>query len=283
MKAIDAGLLATYQSTTPTIAVCVTITRKDAQVFRWIGHDKDLVVSGQTYLAAPGVQLSALVSSEGFAVDNAEITILEDADITRADILAGIWDGAAMEIAEVDWKAATPVKNVIKVGNLGNVIAKRGHSTVEFRDLRQAIQSRHETIMQPTCRYRLGDAMCTVVLSESDGLTVSGTVDSSADQYTVTDTSRLEADDYFGEGTFTFTSGLNSGLSQKIKTFSAGVFVFWQQFIYPINVGTDVDTYTATAGCRLRFQEDCITKFDNAVNFGGEPNKRNPDQLAAPA
>jgi uncharacterized phage protein (TIGR02218 family) len=278
MKTINAGLLATYRSATPTIAVCVTVTRTDAQVFRWIGHDKSLTVGGNLYLAAPGVQLSALVSTEGFAVDNAEITILEDADITRADILAGVWDGAAMQIAEVDWAAAVPVLNVLKVGKLGNVTPKRGHSTVEFRDLRQAIQAPHETVLQPTCRYALGDAKCTKDVSAAP-FTVSGTVDSSASQYSVTDAARAEADDYFGDGTFTFTSGLNSGLHQKVKTFSAGVFVFWQQFIYAI--GTD--NYTVTAGCRLRFTEDCIGKFDNGINFGAEPNKLNPDTLTAPA
>jgi len=278
MKTIDAGLLATYRSAAPTIAVCVQVTRRDAQVFRWIGHDKSLTIGGNLYLSAPGVQLSALVSTEGFGVDNSEITILEDSDITRADIMAGVWDGAALQIAEVDWAAAVPVLNVLKVGKLGNVIPKRGHSSVEFRDLRQAIQAPHETVLQPTCRYRLGDAKCTKNVSGAP-FTVTGTVDSSASQYSITDASRVEAADYFGEGTLTFTSGLNSGLSQKIKTFSAGVFVFWQQFIHPI--GTD--NYTVTAGCRMRFTEDCIGKFDNAVNFGGEPNKLNPDTLTAPA
>jgi uncharacterized phage protein (TIGR02218 family) len=278
LKTIAAGLLATYRSGTPTIACCVTLTRADAQVFRWIGHDRDITIGGQVYTAQPGVQISALVSSEGFAVDNAELTILEDADITRADILAGIWDGAEMEIAEVDWAAAVPVKNVLKVGRLGNVTPRRGHSVVEFRDLRQAIQSRHETVLQPTCRYTLGDARCTKVVSGAP-FTVTGTVDSSASQYSVTDAARAEAADYFGDGVFTFTSGLNAGLSQKVKTFSAGVFVFWQQFIHPI--GTD--TYSVVAGCRLRFAEDCIAKFDNAVDFGGEPNKANPDILTAPA
>lgn len=278
MKSIAAPLLATYQSSTPTIAVCVQVTRTDGQVFRWIGHDRDLTIAGDLYLSAPGVQMSSLVSTEGFAVDNSEITILEDADITRADILAGIWDGAEMEIAEVDWAAATPVRNVLKVGTLGNVTPKRGHSTVEFRDLRQAMQAARETVLQPNCRYRLGDAKCTVVLAESDGFTVSGTVDSSASAYSVTDAARTEAADWFGDGTFTFTSGLNAGLSQKVKTFASGVFTFWQQFVYPIGL----DAYTATVGCRLRFQEDCIAKFDNGVNFGGEPNKANPDTLTAP-
>jgi len=278
MKTIDAGLLAVYQSPGPTIVTLVTVTRTDAQVFRWVSLDRDLIVGGNTYLASPGVQLSSLVSTEGSGVDNAEIKILEDADITRADILAGIWDGAEFEIAETDWKATTPVKNILKAGKLGNVKPMRGHSVVEFRDLRQAMQGEHAAVLQETCRYQLGDAKCTKSVT-APPFTVTGTVDSSASQYSVTDAARTEVADYFGNGFFTFTSGLNAGLTQKIKTFSAGVFVFWNQFIFPIGN----DNYTAVAGCRLRFQEDCKTKFDNAVNFGGEPNKRNPDTLMAPA
>lgn len=279
MKALDSDLLPVYQSETPTIATLVTITRTDAEVFRWVGLDRNLTVDGDLYLAAPGVQLSALVSSEGFDVDNAEITILEDEDITRADILAGIWNGASMTIAECNWAASSPTANVLKRGTLGVVTPKRGHSVVEFRDLRQAIQGEHSTVLQPTCRYTLGDAKCTKNVSGSP-FTVTGTLDSSASQYSVTDAARAEAADYFGEGMFTFTSGPNAGLSQRIKSFSAGVFVFWRQFVFPI-AGTE--TYSATAGCRLRFAEDCIAKFDNAVNFGGEPNRLNPDTLTAPA
>lgn len=279
MKTIDSALLATYQSDTPTIATLVTITRRDAQVFRWVGLDRDVTVDGDLYTAQPGVQISALVSTEGFGVDNAEITILEDADITRADILAGVWDGAEMTIAECDWAAAAPVASVLKKGTLGNVTPKRGHSVVEFRDLRQAIQGEHATVLQPTCRYTLGDAKCTKDVSGSP-FTVTGTLTSSASQYSATDTGRAEAADYFGDGLFTFTSGANAGLSRKIKTFASGVFTFADQFIYTI-VGDE--TYSARAGCRLRFAEDCIGKFDNGVNFGGEPNKLNPNTLTAPA
>jgi len=278
VKTIDSALLANYQSRGPTVVATITITRTDGQPFRWIAHDRDLTIGGHVYESAPGFDLSSIVSSEGFAVDNAEITVQDGDSITRADVLAGIWDGADMEIAEVDWTAATPVKNVLKIGKIGVFTTMRGHSKVEFRDLRQAIQSPHETLMQPTCRYRLGDAKCTKNISASP-FTVTGTIDSSASQYSAADAARTEAADYFAEGMFTFTTGLNAGLSHKVKSFSAGVFVFWAQFIFPI--GTD--SYSVSAGCRLRFQEDCITKFDNGINFGGEPNKRNPDTLTAPA
>lgn len=293
MKTINAPLLAHYQGYAKTLAEGIRITRTDGQVFRWVNHDRDVDLyeddgspsALHTYLSQPGISLSSVVSTEGFAADTATITVLEDEDITRADILAGVWDGAEMEIFQFNWASPTDGRNILKRGKLGNFKAMRGYSTVEFRDLRQPIQSQQETVLQPTCRYKLGDSRCGINLAGSPGYTVTGTVDGSDSQYTVTDSARTEADDWFGEGTFTFTSGPNAGMSRKVKTYSlsgspptAGVFVFWQQWIYPIGA----DDYSVTAGCRLRFQEDCIAKFDNGVNFGGEPNKDNPDSLTAP-
>lgn len=279
MKTINAALLATYHSAGPTIAICVRITRTDGVVFRWAGLDRDVTVGGETFESAPGVELTSLVSTEGFGVDNAEIKVLDTGDeIRRADVLAGIWDSAMFELFEVDWRAIAPVANTLKKGTLGNFKSQRGVFVCEFRDLRQPIQRANETVMQPTCRYVLGNAKCQKNITVPPWK-VSGAVTSSASGLQMRDSSRAEAGDYFGDGFLTFTSGANAGLRQKIKTYSAGLFVFWGQFIFPIAAG---DGYTATAGCRLRFQEDCITKFNNAINFGGEPNKRNPDTLTAP-
>lgn len=278
-RTVGGALLTHYRSGATTMAWGILITRTDDQSFGWTSHDADATLGGFTYRSEPGLDVSAIVSQEGLAVDNAELTVLEYDDvIVREDVLAGIWDNAEFEVFRYNWVDTSMGRDIRKKGKLGNLRPKRGRSVVEVRDLRQAIQSPHQTVLQPTCRYKLGDAKCTKVVSGAP-FTVTGTIDISASQYSVTDAARVEAADYFGEGRFTFTSGLNSGLSQKIKTFSAGVFVFWQQFIFPI--GTD--TYTVTAGCRLRFQQDCITKFSNGINFGGEPNKLNPDTLAAPA
>ncbi len=279
-KTIPPALLATYQSRGPTIAVCARITRTDGQVFRWVGLDRDVTVGTEVYESAPGVELTSLVSTEGFAVDNAEITVLDTGDeISRADVLAGVWDSAKFELFEVDWRAEFKVANNLKFGTLGNFKSKRGAFVCEFRDLRQPIQLAHETVMQPNCRYMLGDAKCTKDISGSPWK-VSGVITATTSLLDAADSERTEVDDFFGDGFLTFVSGPNAGLSQKIKTFGSGAFVFWDQFIFPITIG---DTYTATAGCRLRFQEDCIAKFNNAINFGGEPNKRNPDTLTAPA
>ena len=42
------------------------------------------------------------------------------------------------------------------------------------------------------------------------------------------------------------------------------------------------DEFRAMAGCGKRVLEDCRDKFDNVVNFQGEPHRPGVDQLTAP-
>jgi hypothetical protein len=72
---------------------------------------------------------------------------------------------------------------------------------------------------------------------------------------------------YFDFGVLTFTSGLNAGLSYEIRTYSPGQFDFFLQPSYIVAIG---DTYSIKAGCDLAFGT-CKVKFNNVVNFRGEP------------
>ena len=84
--------------------------------------------------------------------------------------------------------------------------------------------------------------------------------------------------DYFAEGLLTFTSGLNVGLSQKVKAFAADKTITLSlPMVQAIVVG---DTFTVYPGCRKRLAEDCVGKFNNVLNFQGEPHLPGVDQLA---
>jgi hypothetical protein len=52
------------------------------------------------------------------------------------------------------------------------------------------------------------------------------------------------------------------------------VIVLDTDMVYGIEVG---DELTLIAGCRGRFAEDCVAKFDNVLNFGGQPHAPGPD------
>jgi hypothetical protein len=96
----------------------------------------------------------------------------------------------------------------------------------------------------------------------------------------VRDSARAEALDYFTAGVITFTSGLNNGLSFKIKSHLAnGTMTLDIPAVAALAVG---NTYSVVVGCTKRLAEDCRDKFDNVLNFGGEPHLPGIDQVTAP-
>jgi uncharacterized phage protein (TIGR02218 family) len=78
-----------------------------------------------------------------------------------------------------------------------------------------------------------------------------------------------QAADYFAAGELTWTSGPNNGLKGEVKTSAPGSVTLQLPPSWAPSVG---DTFTAVAGCTKRAQEDCLTKFDNLINFRGEPH-----------
>lgn len=81
---------------------------------------------------------------------------------------------------------------------------------------------------------------------------------------------------YFDYGLMTFTSGLNAGLSMEVKRYITGIIELQLPMPYPVAEG---DTYSLVAGCGKRFNEDCKARYNNVVNFRGEPHIPGADQL----
>jgi len=277
-KTIPALLLTNYASDTPTTAFGLKITRADAEVFGWTSADIDTEDIGDSvlYRATPGLDVASWAASAGLAVGNTELSILhEDDTITRADILAGRWNNAEFNLFRYNWASPSDGIEYISSGRLGEVMPRAGHYVVELRDLRQYLQQPVGAASTKTCRARLGDAMCMVDLGP---WTETGTITSVTSKQVFADSSRAEADDYFGEGILTWTSGFNTGLSQKVKTYVSDTFTLILPMIFDVQVG---DTYSVIAGCRKRLDEDCATKFSNELNFQGEPHRPTVDELTS--
>lgn len=274
---VPAALLAHYESGSTTLAWAIKIERSDGEVYGWTSATKDEEISGVDYLSAPGLDVASFATSAGLAVDNTEITILpDDTIITRADIIAGRWDNAEYTLFRYNWADLTDGVDVRSVGNLGELQPKAGAYVAELRGLQQYLQQTVGSVSTKTCRARLGDAKCTVDLGP---WTETGTITSVTSKQVFRDSSRAEAADYFGEGILTWTGGDNIGLSQKVKTHAAdGTFTLSLPMIFDVQVG---DTYSVIAGCRKRLDEDCVAKFNNGLNFQGEPHRPTVDDLTS--
>lgn len=82
---------------------------------------------------------------------------------------------------------------------------------------------------------------------------------------------------WFQEGNVQCLSGANVGVvAHDIRTQSGVTFTLYEEFPFDLVVG---DTVLLEVGCSKRFQDDCIGKFDNGINFQGFPHVPVPEEV----
>lgn len=264
-KTIPALLATHYAQPATTLAYCLKVQRLDGVILGLTSADHDVTVAAQVY--HPGFGVSDMASSAGLDVDNLEVSIFPgESLLTQAELAAGLWNKAAFTIFECNHLSPADGINVIKRGTTGDAALGEQMWSIEFRGLKQALQQPLGEVTSKTCRYRLGDSRCTVALGP---FTFACTVTAAASRQVFTDNTKLQAAEYFAEGSVTFLTGPNAGYAQKCKLFAGGVFTLSLPMPFAVTIG---DTFTAIAGCQKRLTEDCKTKFANVLNFGGEPH-----------
>lgn len=276
---VPSGLVSHAAGRATTLVWAIKFTRQDGYVIGFTEHDRDQTVAGQLYLATPGFNVESLVLSAGFAVDNTEGKLIaDDTYITLEDILAGRWNGAKFELFMYNWADPSQGRDIRMRGTIGVIRPGAIEHTIEFHSLRRRFRQSIVPISQPTCRNRLGDAKCGVNLATA-GRTVTGTLTSVSSQQVVRDSFRAEAAGFFEAGEIVFTSGNALNLRFKVRAHAAdGTITLDFPCIPALNVG---DSYTMTAGCLLRRDEDCVAKFSNGHRFNGEPDTPGQDRVVS--
>lgn len=260
------------------LATCWKITRQDAVVMGFTDHSADLTIGGVTYQAALGYTPTDITTSADLAVDNLEVRgILDSPSITEADLMAGVWDHAEVEIFEVIYSDLTAGTRPLRRGRLGEIALGRSQFTAELRGLSQALTRTIGELYSPTCRADLGDARCAKNLT---AFTFAATVSTLTDNRQFTAAALTQADGYFDSGKLTWTGGLNDGLSMEVKTYTVGAIILQLPMPYSIQAG---DGFSVVAGCQKRFIEDCRDKFDNVLNNRAEPHVPGIDKLLSGA
>ena len=93
----------------------------------------------------------------------------------------------------------------------------------------------------------------------------------------LTDASITDPDDYWQLGYLVWLTGDNAGLRQDIKTYTQSGGTFKLFLPMPIEIQIS-DLYRIWPGCDKRFAT-CRDKFDNVVNFRGEPHVPGNDRV----
>jgi uncharacterized phage protein (TIGR02218 family) len=272
VKTLPSGMQAHLDSGATTLAWCWRLTRADGTRFGFTDHDRDLAFDGTTFEAGSGFTGTEIKQSLGLSVDNLDASGALTSDrLGEADLAAGLFDDARVEIWRVNW--AAPAQRVLVMsGSVGEVKRAEGAFTAELRSLAHYLNQEKGRIYQFACDATLGDSRCSVTLADPD-FTGSGTVASAETAYLFR-AAGLEAFavDWFAGGLITWTSGANASRAMEVKrhALSAGEaeIELWRSMTAPIGPG---DAFTITAGCDKTYPT-CKAKFGNGVNFRGFPH-----------
>ncbi|MDD5585632.1 MAG: DUF2163 domain-containing protein [Alphaproteobacteria bacterium] len=275
MKTLSPAFQAHLDGELTTLAELVKITRTDGAVKAFTTHDADLTVDGVIYNADGSFSPGVLENAASLKENSFEISgILDSEIISEADLKAGLYDNARIDIFIVNWADVTQGAVQMRRGWLGEVTLAGGKFVAELRGLHDLLQRRVGDVYTPECRYDLGDARC---MADSEALKVTGAVTGVINDSAFVDYMRGEADGTFNYGKLVWTSGANQGVGMEVRNWDAlnQTFSLWLPMPNPISVN---DAYEVYPGCDKRFST-CKAKFNNAVNFGGFPHLPGLDKI----
>jgi uncharacterized phage protein (TIGR02218 family) len=264
------------QQPVTTIAWCWLIKRADGVTMGFTSHDQNLVINGVIYEASTGFSPSAVSTTNGMAVDNVDVDgFLDSESLTLIDINSGRYDGAIITVFLADWMNLNHDMLTVRKGTIGQVTGGRTSFKAEIRGLMQPYQQQSMEVYSNWCRADLGDTKCQVNLTS---YTFTGAITAVNSDGSI-NINVVQAADYFDYGLITFTSGQSNNCQYDIKLYTVtnGVanLLTFLPFDYPVAVG---DTFTIQAGCDGNLLT-CQTKFNNVINFRGEPYTPGTDYM----
>jgi uncharacterized phage protein (TIGR02218 family) len=248
--------------TLSTLALTWRIERRDGVAVGLTSHDRDLVIDGFAYRAAPGMTPSAIRRSADLDADTMDVAgALGGAAIAESDLLAGRWDGARVVVRAVDWDTRAVIAELGE-GRIGQVELRDGAFTAELAGIASLLDRPVCEATSPECRAELGDARCRVAMAARRRFARVTACDGAL---LTVDAAEPSANAY-GNGLLRWIGGANSGLESAIAE-SGGATLTLRAPPHFDPVGALVELIE---GCDKSIAT-CAGRFANAANFRGEP------------
>jgi uncharacterized phage protein (TIGR02218 family) len=254
------------------VAFCWRLERRDGVALGFTTHDRDLRRGGLVYRAAPGMLPSSISITDGFDAESLDVegALTSDA-ISAADLSAGRWDGASVQVFMVDWEAPNGDILAVARGELGEVSIKAGAFEAELRSAIAQLDAPVAEQTSPGCRARLGDKRCRIDMAGRTLLTrIVATP--AADMIEVAEAG---AGNEYGFGRLRWLGGPNSGLASEVLQSVGAVLTLAEPPAFQAVAG---DLVEIAEGCD-RILATCASRFANALNFRGEPHLPGMDLL----
>lgn len=281
MKEVPPALADALAGPATTLATCWRLARRDGTVLGFTDHDRVLAFDGTAFRPELGFEASATTLEPDFASGSSEATgILASGRITEADLSAGLWDGARVEIFLVNWQD-TDARMLLRRAIVGEVSRAGNAFRAELRGLAHLLDQPQGRVFSHLCDADLGDTRCALDLA-GGGFRLSGTVATAdgADRLRLAGIAGPDAD-WFAGGTLEMLDGPLAGARGEIVSDRIEDGVRRIGLIAPLpgvpQAGAGV---RLSPGCDKRFAT-CREKFGNGANFQGFPHMPGADRALA--
>lgn len=245
-----------------TVATYWRIYRRDGAALAFTSHNRDLTFGGLTHRAAPGMIPAAIRLTSELSNDNAEAQgALNHDSIREEDLAAGLFDEAAIQIGAVDWE--TLDHHTLYTGQIGRIEDDRSQFSAELRSSKSLLEQDLVPRTSPTCRAEFCGRGCGLSAVRFTTREIVADIDPETNRVRILG---LAGED-FVDGRLRLMAGPQTGLAFGIIDAEGD----WLTLDRPLVTGTLPGTYAQLLeGCDHTIAT-CAGRFDNAVNFRGEP------------
>lgn len=245
-----------------TVATFWRVYRRDGMLFAFTSHDRDLAFDGMVHKAAPGMVPAAIRMTSDLSDDSAEVEgALSHLSISEADLEAGLFDSAEIEIGAVVWE--TLENHIVFSGQLGQIEDDTRGFKAELKSAKRILEEDLVPRTSPTCRAEFCGPGCGIssrLFTRSDELVA---VDIELNRVRFQTATGPD----FVDGQVRFLGGPQTGLPFAIIGEESGWFTLDRSIAAGIAAGTPAQI---REGCDHTLQT-CGMRFANAANFRGEP------------
>lgn len=276
MTRAPAAWLAHVASGDTTRATCWRLALRDGAVMGFTDHDADISFDGVTYRAAQALGASEAAQALGLGADDIEVRgALSASAITEADLAAGRYDAAHVQVFDVSW-VDPAIRALVGAYQLGEVTRGEIGFSAELRSRAARLGVKRGRHLLATCDADLGDARCGVALAPFTGAGVVSAIIPGGRAFTASGLGAFSGG-LFARGVLTWTSGANAGAAVDVRghvAAAAGASLeLWRDPRAAVAIG---DGFSVTAGCDKSLAT-CRDRFANAINFRGFPHMPRED------
>lgn len=164
MKDISETLQSSLSGEALTLCLCWKLRRRDGVEIYITDHDQALEVDSDLY--EPGAAISGAVFSQTADLRPGRVSAggaLSSNAIDEDDLIAGLWNGAEVQVSRVDWKSPEHGGILVWSGYLSEItLSQQGQFEAELVSLKSALEKPVGRTISRSCSAMFGDTMCGV-------------------------------------------------------------------------------------------------------------------------